>query len=727
MTAGPGSRTGRPLVGIIALGLVLGSAEASDLRIAAWNVEHLNDRHGEGCVERTEEDFDAIARRVEALGADVVAFQEVENAAAARRVFNPAKWNIVMSSRPDTGEGPTCYNRPEGRLQHQGTGIAVRRSVAFRRGTDLSSLAGGSPFLRWGTHIVVGRGERKLHVLSVHLKSGCWGASQDEQGREACTVLRSQMSALRAWIDERQREGERFVIAGDFNRRLAIPGDWAWALLSPEDRPLELATEGLHSDCDSRFPNFIDHFALGGPEGPIARAGSFREEPRDAPHPDHCAISVAIADGPPGSAGTRAALEAWTAAFARTSTDHLVGSIERRLAVGAGSYATLGGTALVDGPGAADPSRLVERASFHLSPTGETGAARWSFWGAGAVASMSAREHDLEGRVRTATLGADVERGRATFGIALSRSLGRGSTLATGPIEAELSNIAPYAAMSPREGVDLWAVIGKGDGTLGYEPAAGKRVRTRLETTLGALGLRAELGKARGMKWSTRASAALTRVKSGTIADLPPIESRAGRLRAGIEGSRQFELRGGAALAPSMELGIRSDAGDDASGTALELGAGLHYASADGRLRAEGHARGYLARDDGNGWELGGQLALGTDARGRGLSFTLAPTWKAGGGDDRTVSSGPWFTAARGGSAADVVFDVGYGIATGAGRGIARPYFGVGWAGEAERTVQLGARWRWGEACGLSLGLERDDGGSANDAYTLIAGAELRW
>ena len=228
-------------------------ADASDLRIAAWNLEHLNDEHGEGCVERSEADYDAIARQIEAVGADVVAFQEVENEAAAHRVFDPGKWNVVMSSRPGTGAGPTCYDRAEGRLQHQATGIAIRRSVAYRRGTDLSALAGGNAYRRWGTHVVVGRGERTLHVLSVHLKSGCWGASQDEQGREACTVLRSQMSALRNWMDERKRRGERFVIAGDFNRRLAIPGDWAWRALSPDSSPLELATAGTSSHCDSRF------------------------------------------------------------------------------------------------------------------------------------------------------------------------------------------------------------------------------------------------------------------------------------------------------------------------------------------------------------------------------------------------------------------------------------------------------------------------------------------
>ena len=105
--------------------------------------------------------------------ADLVAFQEVENEAAARRVFDPGKWNVVMSSRPPIGEGPECWGRPEGRLQRQATGIEVRRSVAFRRGTDLAALALDDPHLHWGTQVVVGRGERKLHVLSVHLKSGC--------------------------------------------------------------------------------------------------------------------------------------------------------------------------------------------------------------------------------------------------------------------------------------------------------------------------------------------------------------------------------------------------------------------------------------------------------------------------------------------------------------------------------------------------------------------------
>ena len=709
------------------MGLASVLAEASDLRIAAWNLEHLNDENDEGCVERSEEDLDAIAHRIEALGADVVAFQEVENEAAAQRVFDPAKWDVVMSSRPDTGEGPICYDRAEGRLRHQGTGIAIRRSVAHRRATDVSSLAGGNPYLRWGTHVVVGRGERTLHVLSVHLKSGCWGASQDEQGREACTVLRSQMSALRDWIDERQRNGERFAIAGDFNRRLAIPGDWAWRALSPEASPLELATAGVPSLCDARFPDFIDHIVLGGPDVPIFRAGSFREEARDGPHPDHCAISVAVADGPAGSQRTRVALAAWTAAFARTSTDQIAGGIERRLARGQGSFAAPGVAASVRDGGSPDLASLLSAGAFQLSPSNPTGGNRWTLWGAGATGAMSASEHDVRGRVRTATLGADVEHGLATLGVALSHSRGRGSTAPTGPIEAELATVAPYAAIVPREGVRLWAIVGKGEGKLGFEPTEGKPVRTDIETTLGALGLRADLAEAYAVQWSARTSAALTAFETGRLADLDPIDSRAGRLRIGIDGRRRLELHDAAVLTPSVELGLAHDAGDDASGTALELGAGLHYASPDGRLGADGHAKRYLAGGDAGGWEVGGQLVLNPEAHERGLSITLAPTWGTGRRGIGTGSHEAWNAGENDGGVGHLDANIAYGLALGGGRGTLVPYGGAEWTDGNGRAMRLGARWRRGE--GLTAGLEGefDARGNGSGAYALFAEVRIHW
>ncbi len=80
-----------------------------------------------------------------------------------------------------------------------------------------------------------------------------------------------------------------FVILGDFYRRLDVPGDWAWRLLSP---PRRLLTRGVPFRCDPRFPPFIDHLVAGGGAEAMLVEGSFREVSRQEPDPDHCAIRV---------------------------------------------------------------------------------------------------------------------------------------------------------------------------------------------------------------------------------------------------------------------------------------------------------------------------------------------------------------------------------------------------------------------------------------------------
>jgi hypothetical protein len=57
------------------------------IRLATWNLEHLAERDGAGCRPRIEADYAMLRAHAERLEADVVAFQEVESAAAARRVF----------------------------------------------------------------------------------------------------------------------------------------------------------------------------------------------------------------------------------------------------------------------------------------------------------------------------------------------------------------------------------------------------------------------------------------------------------------------------------------------------------------------------------------------------------------------------------------------------------------------------------------------------------------
>ena len=149
-------------------------------------------------------------------------------------------------------------------------------------------------FQRWGTDITVMEGGRKLRLLSVHLRSGCWGAKQDgdTKRKKTCAVLRAQIEHLKAWADARRAEATAFVILGDFNRRLALPGDWARRLLAPPSSPIRLLTEGVPFRCDPRFSAFIDHMIVGGGAETMLVPGSFDEVPRTGAHPDHCAMSA---------------------------------------------------------------------------------------------------------------------------------------------------------------------------------------------------------------------------------------------------------------------------------------------------------------------------------------------------------------------------------------------------------------------------------------------------
>ncbi len=294
-------RTIAPLLLLFLLALAVPSSASvgSELRIASWNLEHLNDTDGAGCVPRDSADYDAIARQVAVLGADIVAFQEVENEAAARRVFPPAGWHVAVSSRPAMDPGRACWQRPEARLGHLATGFAIRRGIAWSRNEDVTALGAGDRFQRWGTDITVTAEGRDLRLLSVHLRTGCWGAKQDGDGEraEGCATLRGQILRLKAWADARRAEGTPFVIAGDFNRRLAVPGDWAWRLLSPPSARLYLATSGLATGCDPRFTALIDHLVVGGGAEAMLVPGSTRELPRHGHHPDHCAVSTAFRVG----------------------------------------------------------------------------------------------------------------------------------------------------------------------------------------------------------------------------------------------------------------------------------------------------------------------------------------------------------------------------------------------------------------------------------------------
>lgn len=272
------------------------AADGASLKVATWNLEHLAERDGEGCRPRTEADYAELRRHVEALDADVIAFQEVQSRLAAERVFDPAIYDVVIASRPAGERASKCRGRPGLRIQHQAVGFAIRKTTPCLRHQDLSALGLGDPDLRWGVDVTVGR-ERPLRLLALHLKSGC------NSGRTPtdpdCPVLFAQLPVLEVWIDDRAREGETFAVLGHWNRRLAGGGDAFFADLDDGDPPgadLTLTSGEKAAACGIRFPEFIDFIVVGEAAAARLEPGSFTEHVYDGPeeaHPsDHCPVSV---------------------------------------------------------------------------------------------------------------------------------------------------------------------------------------------------------------------------------------------------------------------------------------------------------------------------------------------------------------------------------------------------------------------------------------------------
>jgi hypothetical protein len=228
----------------------------------------------------------------------VIAIQEVDGPAAARQVFTDHDF---------------CFTA---RRAVQNNGFAVRRGrgIRFLCGPDYAPLAVGHGHLRAGAQLTLFPGTpQELHLLGVHLKSGCARQALDEDA-EACELLARQIAPLRAWIDAQARAGHRFLLLGDFNRRLAQergrPGHAAgrltqmWPELNRTAVPaaqLTAITAGrpyIKCHVSEVHGAYIDHIIAGEKAAQWWLSGSFRRVryvERDAARlrlSDHCPLAV---------------------------------------------------------------------------------------------------------------------------------------------------------------------------------------------------------------------------------------------------------------------------------------------------------------------------------------------------------------------------------------------------------------------------------------------------
>ena len=283
-----------------------GSQRGDGIKLATWNLEHLAEADGAGCRPRTEADYARLRTYAERLDADVIALQEVESAAAAARVFDATKYEIVMSGQPYPPPSGKCGGDSVQTFLPQRTGFAIRKGIAFKLNPPLEALnvsREGGP-LRWGVDVTL-EGKHPLRLLGVHLKSGCSAGFKADD--DDCPPLMVQVPIVEGWIDAREAAGEAFAVLGDFNRRLKPADVQVWQAWDDGDpKGLDLHIAALEADggpygpkCDGgRYPDFIDHVVLSGQAFKRWDRSSFSElafdERGDAMPSDHCPVAVTL-------------------------------------------------------------------------------------------------------------------------------------------------------------------------------------------------------------------------------------------------------------------------------------------------------------------------------------------------------------------------------------------------------------------------------------------------
>ncbi len=372
---------------------------------------------------------------------------------------------------------------------------------------------------------------------------------------------------------------------------------------------------------------------------------------------------------------------------------------------GAGGF----GGGLNGGPGygPASGGDLMRGSSFQLAlgQSGSEGGSReqgeqveqeggWMLWGQGVRSDFSGRPQadlGLDGRVGAAYLGADHRWGsKALLGVAASHSVGsldytNGGDIASElEVGARLTSVHPYARWSPREGLDLWGLMGFGRGSadLGF---AGDSVEMGIDMRMAAVGVRNELTRLGAVDLALKADAFTVSIGSEAIEGVRAVNGDARRGRLILEGSTDWSLSSNTRLTPKVELGARVDGGDADTGLGADLAGG--FSLANRRMGLEVEARGHwlVAHQARNFKERGASLAVrldrGSDRKGWGFSF--APLWgNNSGGANALWRSEQMLDAHQRGNRSEAVnwqpnraqADLSYGLSTRRGRGRVIPF-----------------------------------------------------
>ncbi|USD66741.1 endonuclease/exonuclease/phosphatase family protein [Vibrio sp. SCSIO 43136] len=254
------------LTATVLICLISMNLAAQPIKVASWNIEWLSTHESKDIKQslRSEQDFDKLADYFEKLDSEILAFQEVNDVTAIRKVVGN-DYHVFFSDRIDVPS--KIFDNI-----NQFTGFAIDKSFSVTDPNDIDLLPNQRHKLRFATYVIIEREDlsEPVHLLSVHLKARCMGARKNSRD---CDQLAMQSKALNLWQQERQKKGQPYVILGDFNHNLSFKGDWFYALLTEGlAKPPYLASKHTSADCLVRsnrnpkrthqFRSVIDHILV---------------------------------------------------------------------------------------------------------------------------------------------------------------------------------------------------------------------------------------------------------------------------------------------------------------------------------------------------------------------------------------------------------------------------------------------------------------------------------
>ena len=443
--------------------------------------------------------------------------------------------------------------------------------------------------------------------------------------------------------------------------------------------------------------------------------------------------------------GTFEAVEARIEAFAvgsdRTGRAELAG--ERTL----GQWLTANGGALTDGT--LRLGQLVGDSSFVLpfSSGGgsESGFGGFTFWGRGDYQKMSgvlpgSGEGDWETDLWGGSLGVDARLSSNLLGgLAASWYRGRTDYTTGSPLQSEVGehttrmlSLHPYVGWVSPLGVNLWAALGYGEGTIDVEEQGTGRQRSDSELRTASVGMGGDLFSGAGILGEGRTtlrlkgavSYARLEAEGGDLIERLSVSVR--RLRLGLRGAHEHSLSTGGQLRPSVEVGVRYDEGDGETGPGAEVTGSLRYVSRTELLTLEGSGSVLVAGpDDYDEWGANALLRLDPGADKLGASFSLRSVY----GMNRRLAEGSLdglsettlHTGVRRAVGLGLDTEFGYGLSTD-GVMLWTPYSGLSLSENGTRSYRLGGRLELGRSLEFDLEGARVEGNEAVSHGVLLQG-----